>query len=129
MHASSEHGSMAYMTLVPSWAKCLGVRLSSPVFSLQLYQQHFGLLEVRGIKALSKPAVDRGQQLVGCDMLALLLPQACQAHGGAQLQRFRLLAAGNGEGLLEAGLSLRLVLARARQQQFPPEPIHLRRPL
>jgi hypothetical protein len=41
-----------------------------------------------------------------CSALALALPQASEARGGAQLQRFRLLAAGNGQGLLEAGFRL-----------------------
>ena len=33
--------------------------------------------------------------------LALLLPQAAQAHGGVQLQGFRLLAAGHVQGPLQ----------------------------
>ena len=42
----------------------------------------FGFLEVGGIKALRKPAIDRREQLLGFRTLALLLPQAAQAHGG-----------------------------------------------
>src|SRR5262245_45416867 len=37
---------------------------------------------------------------------ALLLPQAAQAHGGAQLPGFGLLATGHGEGLLETPFRL-----------------------
>jgi hypothetical protein len=55
-------------------------RLPSPLF-----QQRFGLLEVSGVKAFGEPAVDGGQQLVGCGLFALVPPQARQAHGGAQL--------------------------------------------
>ncbi len=35
-----------------------------------------------------------------------LLPEATQAPGGAQLQGFRLLAVGNGQGLLAADFRL-----------------------
>src|SRR5262249_20130579 len=67
--------------------------------------------------------VDRGQQLAGRGALALLLPQAAEAHGGPQLQRFRLLAAGHGEGLLEARCRLyRLRVAGWRlQRRSPPD--------
>src|SRR5262245_42497432 len=58
-------------------------------------QQRLGLLEVGGVKALGEPAVDRCEQIVGVGAPALLLPQARQAHGGAQLQGLRLLAAGD----------------------------------
>jgi hypothetical protein len=43
---------------------------------------------------------------MGCGALVLPLPQAGEAHGGTQLQGLRLLAAGHGEGLLEAGFHL-----------------------
>src|SRR5919197_982098 len=39
--------------LIPFWTKYIGVRLSSPVFSLQLCQQRLRLLEVGGVKALA----------------------------------------------------------------------------
>ena len=50
--------------------------------SPELLQQCFGLLEVRGVKALGEPAVDRRQQLVGLDTLVLLLPQVRQTVNG-----------------------------------------------
>jgi CBS-domain-containing membrane protein len=60
----------------------------------QRLQQGLGLLQVSRVKALGEPAVDRRQQLVGISTLALLLPEATEAHGGPQFQRFRLPAAG-----------------------------------
>src|SRR5262245_749608 len=72
-------------------------------FSRQRIEQCAGLLEVGGIKPFGEPAIDLGQELAGCGALALLLPQASQAHGGAQFPRPGLLAAGYGEGLLKAG--------------------------
>src|SRR6266851_7575150 len=62
---------------------------------------------------------------MGLSALALLLPEAHQAHGGAQLQRLRLLTAGDSEGLLETGFRLGDVWTRELEQQGPLEPIHL----
>jgi hypothetical protein len=55
---------------------------------------------------VSKPC----QQRVGLGALALLLPQAAQACCGAQLQRFRLLATGDVQGLVKAGFGLQRLL-------------------
>ena len=54
----------------------------------QLRQQRLGLLQVLRVKPFSEPAVDLGQQLVGFDRLALLLPQSRQAHHRSQLNSF-----------------------------------------
>src|SRR5216683_527146 len=69
--------------------------------SPQLLQQCLGLLEVSGVKAFGEPAVDGCQQLVGLGPLALLLPQARQAHSSAQLPPLRLLLASDSERLLK----------------------------
>ena len=47
--------------------------------ALEHLEQRLGLLEVGRVKALCKPAVDRGQQLVGLGALALLLPEATES--------------------------------------------------
>src|SRR5262249_24165471 len=70
-------------------------RFLSLTISPQIFQQRLGLLEVSGVKALGEPAVDGCERLVGCGSLALLLPQPTQAHPRPQLQRLRLLAAGD----------------------------------
>src|SRR5262249_9730366 len=72
-----------------------------------------------GVKALGEPAIDWCQQLAGLDVLALLLPQARQAHGGAQFQRCRLLTAGHLEGPQEVHFS---TLPR-RPLRLPPSPL------
>src|SRR5213083_982198 len=79
---------------------------SPPVLSLQRFQQRPGVPEVRRVKALREPAVHLRQELTGFSTFTLALPQAAQAHGGAQLPRPGLLAAGNGQGLLQAGFCL-----------------------
>src|SRR5262245_56768035 len=75
--------------------------------SCQRLQQRPGLLEVGGVKTLGEPAIDRRQQRPRFVPLALLLPEPTQAHGGPQLQRFRLLTTGHGESLLETDLGVR----------------------
>src|SRR5262245_2829508 len=87
---------------------------SDPVNSRQFFQQRFAILEVSSVKALGEPTVDRRQELLRFCPLTLLLPQPTQARCGAQLQRFRLLAAGYGEGLVQTSLSLRVVVGRQR---------------
>src|SRR5262249_45386774 len=92
------------MNTRPAW---LGSKdVSTGVALRQRVQQALRLLQVRGVKALGKPAIDWCQQLVGLGTLALLLPQPRQAHGGPQLQGLRPLAAGDIQGLLEAGFRL-----------------------
>ncbi|HEY7490125.1 MAG TPA: hypothetical protein VIH59_03300, partial [Candidatus Tectomicrobia bacterium] len=57
-------------------------------------QQRLRRLEVSGVQALGEPAVGRREQLAGCSMLALLLPQVGEAHSGPQLPGFGLLGGG-----------------------------------
>ena len=59
------------------------------------------LLEISSVKALGEPAIYRGEQRTRCGVLALLLPQPTQAHGGAQLQRSGLLPTGESERLVK----------------------------
>ena len=94
----------------------------------QLLQQRLRLLEVGRVKALREPAIDRRQQITGFGLLALLLPQATQAHGGPQLQRFGLLPAGDVQGPLQPGFRLRLRRPRLPQEQDAPEAIDFRFP-
>src|SRR5262245_31722596 len=71
-----------------------------------LFQSRLGLLEVDCVKALAKPAIATCQQLVGSVLLALFLPQPAQAHRRPQFPGSRLLAASNGDSLLEAAFCL-----------------------
>jgi ATP-binding cassette subfamily B protein len=57
---------------------------ASSVHLRQYFQQRPGLLKVCRSKALGEPSVERLQQRAGGVTLALLLPQAAQAHGGPQ---------------------------------------------
>src|SRR5712692_9994604 len=77
---------------------------------IQFFQQRFRLLQVFGIKPLGEPAVDLRQCVACCVVLALLLPEASEAHHGSQLQGLGTLAAGNLDGLVKTGFSFRLRL-------------------
>src|SRR5262245_43820152 len=93
--------------------------------SAEFFQQRPGLLEVGGVKALGEPAIERRQQLIGFDALALLLPQARQAQGSAQLPGPGLLLPGDRQRLPEAGVGLGRSRGDLAQQQLALEPVRL----
>jgi hypothetical protein len=90
-----------------SWAFCITHPLSR--LRSQLLQERLGFLEVGGVKALGELAVNRGEQLAGCGALALALPQARQAGGGASLEGLRLLVLGSCQSLGKTGACFRLM--------------------
>src|SRR5262245_6549383 len=102
--------------------------VSTGVALCQRVQQGLRFLQVEGVKALGEPAVDRRQQLVGFRTPVLLLPQARQAHSGAQFQGLGLLAAGDLQGALEAGFRLLWLWHRLPQEQDAPLATDLRFP-
>jgi hypothetical protein len=59
--------------------------------------QGFGLLQVAGVKPLGEPAINIRQELAGLVPLTLLVSHPTQAHGRRPLQRFCVLAAGEGD--------------------------------
>src|SRR5712692_2990965 len=78
-------------------------------FFPQGVEQRLGILDVGGIKAFAEPVVDRRQQRAGLSALALALPQARQAHGGAEFEGFCLLLTRYVEGVLKTRLSFVLI--------------------
>src|SRR5262245_42072496 len=50
---------------------------------------------------------------------ALLPPESADAHSRTQFPRFRLLALGYGNGLLEAALRFSLIVRRLLQEEYP----------
>ena len=65
------------------YAIALGLVCISACTWRQRLQQGGSLLQIGGVETLGKPAVDFGQELMGCGVLPLLLPQPRQADGGA----------------------------------------------
>jgi hypothetical protein len=80
--AAAHIRSIATQTrLGPIAATVLLGRVVTAVSSAQLVQERHGFLEVRRVKPLGEPAINRGEELAGLSRLALLLPEAGQAHG------------------------------------------------
>src|SRR5215510_3960379 len=94
--------------------------------SSQRFQQRLSLLEVRGVKALREPAVDRGQERVGFGVLTLGLPQACEAHGRSQFKRPGLLTAGNVQGMSKARFHLHRVRTGQPEDELSLQTMQLR---
>ena len=63
-------------------------RAVGAIRSRELLQQRPGFLEVYGVEPLAEPGIDLCQELARGIALPLLLPEATQAHGGAQFQAF-----------------------------------------
>jgi hypothetical protein len=81
-HESASH-SMGYGHAPSIGGEALAMCVSAGVTLRQRLQQRLGLLEVGGVKAFGEPAVDGCQQLARVVPLALPLPQAAEANGGA----------------------------------------------
>src|SRR4029450_6169131 len=77
--------------------------------SSECIKQRLGLLQVGGIKAFGEPVIDWREQRAGFDALIRALPQARQAHGGAEFERLRLLPTSHVEGALKTRLGLVLL--------------------
>src|SRR5215813_1138048 len=85
----------------------------------QRVQQCPGLLQVSGVKAFGEPAGDRSEQLACLHVLALVLPEATQTRGSAQLQRLGLLAARHRQGQTKTLLRFQhRLLSAPLQQEF-----------
>src|SRR5262249_51532006 len=74
----------------------------------QLLQQRLRLLQIARVKPFSEPAVDWREQFTRLLHLALVAPEACEAHGGTQFPGFGLLLARDSERASEFDLSLAL---------------------
>ncbi len=76
----------------------------------QTVEQRFRLLQILRLKPFREPAVDLRQHAVSFVLLALLLPEAGKAGGGAEFPRLRLLLAGDRNGLVKTRFGFRLRL-------------------
>src|SRR5262249_60111119 len=81
--------------------------------SRQFLQQRLRILQIARVEPLPKPPVNRSQQFARLLQLALVAPEAREAHGGAKLQKLRLLRACNRKRLAESGFSRLSVVVRA----------------
>src|SRR5262249_42092545 len=89
-------------------------------------QQRLGVLEIRRIKPFGKPVIDWCEEVMGFLAFALLPPEASETGGSTEFPGFGLLAAGNGEGLLEAGFGLVWLWDGLAQEKCTLEPVGFR---
>src|SRR5262245_35175875 len=91
----------------------------------QLCQQRLRLLQIARVETLSEPPEHRSQQFARLLHLALVAPEAGEAHCGAQLKRLGILTLGDSQRLVETSLGRRPILARLRKQHFAFETMKL----
>jgi hypothetical protein len=77
-----------------------------PVYDANSSNNSFASFNSR-VEAFGEPAVDRSQQFASLLHLALVAPEACEAHGGAEFPGLCLLRARYREGTLEISFRFR----------------------
>ena len=91
----------------------------------QLLQQPLRFLQIARVEAFRKPPVHRSQQFARLLHLALVAPEACEAHGGAEFPGFGLLLAGDYKRALEVRFRFRAMVLRTHQRDFAGNAINL----
>ena len=109
--------SRGYGHAYPALLESKGVSLGGAL--RQRVQQGFGFLEVSGVKALGEPAIDRGENIVGFDALALITPKVSKSGGGTQFPAPRILLSSDLDRRLKVCLH-RLDRSLGLQQEFGP---------
>jgi hypothetical protein len=69
----------------------------------QLLQKRLRLLQIARVEPFREPAVNRSEQFARLLHLALVAPEACEAHGGAEFPGFGVLLARHRECAVEIG--------------------------
>ena len=83
-------------------------------------------LQIDLVEAFAEPVAvpRRGSPYAAAVLVVLCEPQAAEADGRPQFQRFRPLLSGDGEGLLEARLGGRRLHMRVAERTWPGPPLH-----
>ena len=68
---------------------------------MQPIEPRLRFLQITRVKPFGKPPVDRSKCFASLLRLALVTPEACEAHGGAEFPGFSLLLTGDGESSFE----------------------------
>ena len=89
--------------------------LDSPAASPMRYEANssssaFASFKIARVEAFRKPAVNRSEQFARLLHLALVAPEACEAHCGAEFPGLCLLLAGDRECALEVRFRFRRIL-------------------
>ena len=89
------------------------------MLGVQFIEQFLRFLHVTRIKPLSEPTVHRSQQFAGLLLLALVAPEACEAHGGAEFPGLCLLLTSDCECAVKIPFSFRRIGLRRFERDFP----------
>src|SRR5262245_47947291 len=84
----------------------------------QLLEQRLRFLQIARIGPFREPPVNWSQQFAHLLLLALVAPEAREAHGGAELPGLGLLLASDGECMLKIGFCFRYISLRRRKGDF-----------
>ena len=85
---------------------------------MQFIEQFLGFLQIARVEAFSGPVVHGSQEFPRLLHLALVAPETCEAHGGAQFPGFGFLLAGDRERALEIRFSFRGVRLQRLEHDF-----------
>ena len=92
--------------------------VSKLVSGVQLVEQGLGFLQIERVEPLREPPVNLGQQFARLLHLALVAPEASEAHCGAEFPGFGLLLARDCESALEKGLRFSCIPFRRVKRYF-----------
>src|SRR5262249_53283864 len=113
------HARLNYIKRWASW------HASNKPLRCQLLQQRLRLLQIARVKPLHKPPVNRSQQFARLLHLALVAPEPCEAHGGAEFPRLGLLLASDRERTFKVRLRFGSIPLRQLERNFNSDAISL----
>ena len=93
--------------------------------SSQSLEQGLGVLQIGRIEAFSEPIEQRGQQIIGFCIPALVAPEAGEADRGAEFEEFGRLTLGERCGPAKQVLRLHRIALSSSNYKFAPTAVQL----
>jgi hypothetical protein len=91
----------------------------------QVLQQRLRVLQIARVVAFRKPIINRSKQFAGLLRLALVAPEASEAHGGAEFPGLCLLLTGNCERVAEKRFGFRGIRLRRLERNLAGDAMNL----
>src|SRR5580693_6109777 len=88
-------------------------------------EQHLRLLQIARVEAFCEPPVNRSKQFASLVRLTLVTPEACEAHGGAQLPGLCLLGTSYRKCMLKIAFCFFRIRRERLECDFPGNAMHL----
>src|SRR5437899_2809674 len=101
--------------MTPAWRMS---RRIATVLRCKLVEQRLRVLQIARIKPLGEPAVDRSKKLVSFLPPALIAPEPCHTHRGAEFPGFRLLLTRHRQRAFEIALRFGGIWLRRLESDF-----------